>query len=142
MAMRAIASAVLLSALLTAGCSSSPTTPASTTPATPTTELFTGSLALKDSTFYSFTVVQKSNVFLTLASLTVADPGPAVSIPLNLGLGVPAGIGCALTQSLTVPPMLTPQIGVTLDPGIFCVSIQDVGNLTSPVNFAIRIVHQ
>jgi hypothetical protein len=142
MAMRVIASAVLLSALLTAGCSSSPTTPTSTTTPTPTTELFAGSLALKDSSFYSFTVVQKSNVFLTLASLTVAVPGPAVSIPLNLGLGVPAGIGCALTQSLTVPPTLTPQIAVTLDPGIFCVNIQDVGNLTSPVNFAIRIVHQ
>jgi hypothetical protein len=142
MTMRATAAALLLSALLTAGCSSSPTTPTSTTTPTPITELFAGSLAPKDSNFYSFTVNQKSNVFLTLASLTVANPGPAISIPLNLGLGVPAGIGCALTQSVTVPPTLTPQIGVTLDPGIFCVNIQDGGSLTSPVNFAIRIVHQ
>jgi hypothetical protein len=74
--------------------------------------------------------------------MTLASPGPAVSIPVQLGLGIPAGIGCGLTQSVTVPPALTPQIGVTLAPGIFCVSIQDVGTLTSPVNFAIRIVHQ
>ena len=72
----------------------------------------------------------------------MANPGPAVSIPVKLGLGVPAGIGCGLTQSVTVPPALTPQIGVTLAPGIFCASIEDVGNLKSPVSFAIRIVHQ
>lgn len=106
------------------------------------TEVFTGSLALKDSSFYSFTVNATSNVFLTLASMTLASPGPAVSVPVEIGLGIPAGIGCGLTQSVIVPPLLTPQIGVTLDPGVFCVSIQDVGNLTSPVNFAIRIVHQ
>jgi hypothetical protein len=143
MSTKAIASAALLSASLTAGCASPPTTTSPTpTTSTTTTEVFVGSLALKDSSFYSFTVVQKSNVFLTFASMTVASPGPAVSIPVTLGLGVPAGIGCGLTQSVTVSPALTPQIAVTLDPGIFCVSIQDVGNLTAQVSFAIRIVHQ
>jgi len=143
MSTKAIASAVLLSALLNAGCSNSPTpTQTTSTTSTTSTEVFIGSLALKDSSFYSFTVMQKSNVFLTFASMTVASPGPAVSIPVKLGLGVPAGIGCGLTQSVTVSPALTPQIAVTLDPGIFCVSIEDVGNLVAPVNFAIRIVHQ
>jgi hypothetical protein len=77
-----------------------------------------------------------------LASLTLANTGPTLSVPVNLGLGVPAGIGCGVTQSVTVGPALTPQIAVTLDPGIYCVNIQDAGNLTSQVNFAIRIAHQ
>ena len=142
--MKAVASAVLLSAVLAAGCSNNPTTTTTPTSTTSTnfTEVFTGSLAVKDSSFYSFTVLQKSNVYLMLASMTVAPPGPAVSIPVKLGLGVPAGIGCGLTQSAIVAPALTAQIGVTLDPGIYCVNIEDVGNLTFPVAFAIRIVHQ
>ena len=149
-----IAAGGLLLAVMTASCSSNPAAPATTTTttttpttptpsaATPETEVFIGTLAVKDSSFFSFNVLGSSNVLVTLASMTTGTPGPAVSIPVSLGLGVPSGIGCGLTQSVIVPPALTPQIAVTLDPGIFCVSIQDVGNLKVPVNFAIRIVHQ
>jgi hypothetical protein len=139
-----IAGLALASALLAAACSNTPsstTTPSATT-STPFTEVFIGTLPVGGSSFYSFTVSQTSNVFLMMASLTTATPAPTVSVPLNLGLGVPAGIGCDLSQSVTVTPALTPQIGVTLDPGIYCANIQDVGYLTSPVTFAIRIVHR
>jgi hypothetical protein len=141
---RAVGILVLALAVACGGCSNSPTsaTTTPTTSTTPITEVFTGTLTSGTPAFYSFTVVQKSNVFLMLASETQSSTGPTLSIPLNLGLGVPAGVGCGLTQSVTVAPSLTAHIAVTLDPSIYCVNLQDVGNLPAPVNFAVRIVHQ
>jgi hypothetical protein len=143
----AVLAVVVLAAVLAARCSgnssSTGTTPTSTTTTTtPITEVFVGTLSLGGSSFYSFTVNLRSNVFLTLASLTTGSPSPTIFVPLQLGLGIPAGIGCGLTQSVTIAPALTPQIGVTLDPGIYCVNVADVGNLASAVTFAVRIVHE
>src|SRR5260370_32003257 len=108
---RAFLPALVLLGTLIAGCSNSPTAPTTTTTSTtptvtPLTEVFVGSLPKGGSSFYSFTVVQKSNVFLMLASLTLANTGPTLSVPVNLGLGVPAGIGCGLPQACTVGPAL------------------------------------
>jgi hypothetical protein len=143
MTSRSVGILVLALGIVSAGCSNSPSSPTPTPiSSTPVTEVFTGTLVPGIPAFYSFTVNQKSNVFLMLASETQSSTGPTLSIPLNLGLGVPAGVGCGLTQSVTVSPSLTAQIGVTLDPSIYCVNIQDVGTLPAPINFAIRIVHQ
>jgi hypothetical protein len=64
-----------------------------------------------------------------------------LSSELGLGIGVPSGTGCALTQSITTTPALTAQLQHSSTPGVRCVSIFDIGNLTTQVNFAIRFVH-
>jgi hypothetical protein len=60
---------------------------------------------------------------------------------LGIGVGIPSGIGCARSTSLTAVPGLAAQLTVTLNPGTYCAAVFDVGNLSSAVNFAMRIKH-
>ena len=140
--MRNAVFALLLLASLGVGCRNSPgTTSPSTTTTGPATETFTGSLDVNGSSFYSFSVASLGTVSVMLASITMGNPGPAAAIPVSLGLGVPAGIGCGVTTAVTVAPALTSQIASSLPAGIYCVNIADIGNMRAPINFAIRIVH-
>jgi hypothetical protein len=140
--MRSAVVGLLVLGLLGAGCGSdsTPTTP-STSTVTNITEVFVGTLNVRGSSFYSFSVLTAGSVSIMLASITVARPGPTANIPVSLGVGVPAGEGCNTTQSTTVGPALTSQLTATLTPGVYCANVADVGNLTSSVGFAIRIIH-
>jgi hypothetical protein len=131
-------------ALAMAACGGDSTpTPASTTTG-PTTELFEGQLTSRGaSQFFSFTVSTAGDVNLTLASVTTAaTPGTSLNLPLGLGLGMPVGTDCNLTQQTTTGPGLVPQVtGSNVSAATYCVKVFDVGNLTVPVNFAVRITH-
>jgi hypothetical protein len=134
---------VLALALAVAACGSSSTSPTTTT-TTPSTELFEGKLQSRgDSMFFSFTVGAAGNVDVTLASVTTAtSPGASTNLVLGLGLGSPLATDCNLTTQTTTMPGLSSQLtGTNFSPAIYCVRVFDVGNLTTPVNFAIRIVH-
>jgi hypothetical protein len=118
----------------------------STTPTTtgPSSENFEGQLQGPGaSQFFSFTVSSAGDASITLASVTTAaTPGTSINVPLGVGLGQPLGTGCNLTQQTTTGPGLAPQLmGTNLSPAIYCVKVFDVGNLTVPVNFAVRITH-
>lgn len=131
---------VLLLALLTVACGSdTPTTP--TTPNLPSTELFSGTLPVQGSSFYSFTVAATGNVSITLASLVPVAPGPAVNTVMGLGVGTPSGTECSVTNSVTTAPGLTAQLVNSLTAATYCAKIYDLGALTAPVDFTVRIVH-
>jgi hypothetical protein len=128
-------------ALLSAGCGVlgnliSPSTTPSTSSSTNTTETFTGTLAVQSSNLFSFTVAQAGTVSLTLSTLSATGP-------VGLGVGTPNGAtACTLTSSnSTALAGPTPQIMVTENPGTYCVSVYDVGNLTGPAAFSITVVH-
>jgi len=127
--------------VLTVACGggNNPSTP--TTPLLPSSETFTGTLGAKGSSFYSFTVAVSGNVSITLASLVPKAPGPAVSVVMGLGVGTPDGTDCAITNSVTTAPGLTAQLVNSLTPATYCTKIYDLGELTGPVDFAVRIVH-
>lgn len=127
----------------TAGCSStaSPSSTTTTTIVSTLAETFTGRVDQQGSGFYSFNVATTGDVSVTLASLTTGTPGPAVGTVMGIGIGVPSGTDCAVTDSLNVAPALTVQLNVSKTPGTYCVRIFDIGNLTSSVNFGVRIVH-
>lgn len=129
----------LVFGLLTPACSNNPTTP--TTPTGPSTEIFAGTLPVQGSGFFSFTVGTAGQVSITLASLTATKPGPALSSVMGLGVGSPLGTDCSMTNSVAAAPALTAQLVNSLTPAIYCTRIYDLGNLTAPVNFTIRIVH-
>jgi hypothetical protein len=118
-----------------------------TTPTTSTAigpELFEGQLTGPGaSQFFSFAVTTAGNVNLTLASVTTAaTPGTSVNLSLGIGLGTPVGTGCNLTQAATTAPGLVPQLtNPNVAVGSYCVRVFDVGNVTVPVNFAVRIDH-
>ena len=80
-----------------------------------------------------------------LASVTTTTtPGSHVE-PSSLGIGARHaarhrlhGHQPADRRGRTDPAIVT---GNNFAPGIYCVRVFDVGNLTVPVNFAVRIVH-
>jgi hypothetical protein len=130
--------------LLAAACggSSTPATPAAPTVTGPPTEIFSGTLAVRGSSFYSFTVGTAGQVSITLASLLTTPPGPALStVVLGLGLGTPLGTDCSVTNSVTAAPALTAQLISSLTPATYCARVFDLGSLAAPVMFTVRIVH-
>ncbi len=133
---------LLVFGLLTAACSNSGNSSTTTPTATgPSTEIFAGTLPIQGSGFFSFTVGTTGQVSITLASLTTIKPGPALSSVMGLGVGSPLGTDCSMTNSVTTAPALAAQLVNSLTPAIYCTRIYDLGNLTAPVNFTIRIVH-
>src|SRR5262249_1087047 len=134
---------VLAIAIAVTACGSSDNSTSPTT-TTPSTELFEGKLqGAGDSMFFSFTVGTTGNVDVTLASVTTAtSPGTSANVLLGLGLGSPLATDCNVTSQVQTRPGLTTQRTRTnFAPALYCVRVFDVGNLTTPVNFAIRIVH-
>jgi hypothetical protein len=117
----------------------SPTAP----PTTPSgsTENFTGSLAPRGSSFYSFTVTTAETVSVSLASLTGNNTAPASTSSVRLGLGVPVGTDCSVNSSVDTVAGLTSQLTAPVSPDVYCVKISDIGNLTGLLNFTIRIGH-
>jgi hypothetical protein len=129
-------------AALSAGCGddASPTSPTDTTPVT-TTITYAGTLDAGGSRFYSFTNNAAGSVTAFLASVIATDSKLPVAVPLELGIGVPAGTGCATTTTQIVGPALAPQMTVSLAAGVFCLRVGDAGELRAPITFAVRFVH-
>jgi len=132
----------LLVAAMGAACggSQSPTTP-STTTSSGSSETFSGSLAVQGSSFYSFTVATSETVSVSLASLAPTATGPASTSVIHLGLGVPLGTDCSVTNVVDTAAGLAAQITAPISPDVYCVKISDIGNLAGPMNFVIRIGH-
>jgi hypothetical protein len=132
---------------LGAGCGSgAPTTSpssTSTTPAAPAvTETFVGTLAVGGATFYSFSISVYGTVNATLVS--IGGNGVPPTVELNLGIGTPRGTTCSSTPT---PVQVSGGAGVTTlvtateQPGVYCVIISDLGNLSGPANFTVTIDH-
>ena len=132
---------VLALALLTTACGRDEILTGPTQPTQPASEVFTGTLDVQGSSFYSFTIAATGDVGITLASLVATAPGPALTNVMGLGVGTPSGTECSVTNSVTTAPGLTAQLVNSLTAGTYCTKIYDLGTLTGPVNFAVRIVH-
>lgn len=137
------ATALTIAALLTVACGSSPTAPSTSTEPQDTisTHVFAGTLDARGAEFYSFTVVATGGVKIMLASVTSPPARDALTTTLGLGIGQPAGTGCAMTDSIETRAALTAQIVTTLEPGIYCANVYDPATLVIPVNFIVRIIH-
>jgi hypothetical protein len=144
--MRSLVLALIVVSLASAGCGDSTDgTPTAPSGGGAFTETFAGTLKTGGTAFYSFAIGatnlgQPANLFITLTSVTTTATGAVVTgVSPQIGIGVPAGTGCALNQSVLAPPGLAPQISVFLAPGTYCVSITDTGGLTGDSDFAVRI---
>lgn len=141
---RLLPALVCASALAAAACGkdSSTTTSPTTTTTTTSTELFSGTLSPKGSTFYSFSVTNAGDVAVTLASLASSRIGPALPVGLTVGIGVPSGFGCSTTSSVVASPGLTAQLTASgAKDNIYCINLSDPGVLSGDTLFVIRIVH-
>jgi hypothetical protein len=121
------------------GGSQSATAPATTSTSSGTFETYSGILGVQGSGFYSFTVASTGTVSITLASLTASSVGAASPAVVRLSLGVPVGTGCNVTNFVDTAAGLTTQLTTPVTPDVYCVNISDIGQLTGPLNFTIRI---
>ena len=133
--------APIIVVIAAAGCgggAETPTAPTSTS-IEPTSILFSGTLQPRATRFYSYSVTTGGTVTAMLASLERGtSPMPNA---LELGLGVPAGTGCAVLTTSMTTTALVPQLRQEVTTGTYCVRISDAEGLPAAMNFTIRVVH-
>ena len=121
-------------ALMLAGCGSdsTPTTPSNTS--TTVTENWASVIAPGGASTRSFTVTSAGTIDVTLTA------GPTV----GLGVGLPrtSGGGCRLGVSVNASPGTAPQISSQADAGQYCVQVYDLGTLSDPSGFVLKIEHK
>jgi hypothetical protein len=137
--MIAIRLALLASVLSVASCGEDADTLTSASTTEPTTILFAGILQPRGTRFYSYTVTTAGIVSAMLASLEQGHT--PMTHPLELGIGIPAGTGCAVPSPTLTTTSLVPQIRQDSSIGTYCVRIADTAGLPGPMNFTIRVVH-
>lgn len=120
------------------GNNDTPTTP-TTTPAAAAVEVYTGALQPGQLGFYSFQATGTGTASFTFASLTHNATGRTLDAALQIGAGIPAGEGCAVTNAVTTGPGLVAQLNHPVVAGTYCVQVLDPGNLSAAVTFAVRI---
>ena len=131
----------LLLATLGMACGKGQTAQSPTAPSTapPTvSETFAGRLPVRGSKFYSFSIAVYGTVNATLVSVS-GDSVPA-DVTLALGVGTPYASICNSTRT-NVSTSGTTLVTETEQPGVYCVNIVDVGNLTAPAHFVVRLDH-
>jgi hypothetical protein len=139
---RAVCAAVLLSAALTAaGCANASVASPSATAAPTSTEYFSGTLTPGAASFYSFSVTNAGTTEVTLASTTTAKIGPAVTLPLRLGIGIPLAEGCSTVRTVDTPSGLSAQLLNASGAGVYCVNVADIGSVSGNLLFTVRITH-
>jgi hypothetical protein len=120
-------------AMMLAGCGSdsTPTTPSSAS--STVTENWSSVIAPGGASTRTFTVNSAGTIVVTLTA------GPTA----GLGVGLPrtTGGGCRLGVSVNASPGTTPQISTQADAGQYCVQFYDLGTLTDPSGFAMKIEH-
>ena len=89
-------------------------------------------MALGGSASQTWSIAQSETVGVTLTAL-----GAAASV--GLGIGMPTPGGCDLRSSVTAVAGTDPQIVISLDAGVYCIEVFDVGNLTAAVQFSITV---
>jgi hypothetical protein len=125
--------------VLTAGCgnNNAPTTPTPTTPTGPTTSIFASRLTPGGAVSRSFGATTTGTVTVMLTNAA----GPLTRV--GLGIGVPtSGIAkCSLSTAINTASGTTPQISAAVDPGQYCVTVYDLGTLTSTIDFSVTLVY-
>jgi hypothetical protein len=133
--LRAFVSPWFVIALLAVGCGDdkTPTTPSNTS--STKSETWSSTVAPGGQSSRSFTVDASGTITVTLTA--------AGAPVLGLGVGLPrtTGGGCRLGVSVNASAGTTPQISTNADAGQYCVEVYDLGTITDPVGFAVKIDH-
>ena len=122
-------------AVMSAACGSSTST--ATSPSTTTTagpETWASVLAPGGFSSRSFTLKAAGTITVTMTS---------AGATVGLGVGLPrvTGGGCRLGVAVNAAASATPQITTQADAGQYCVQVYDLGTLTDPIPFALKIDH-
>ena len=127
--------AAVTGAMMVSGCgdnNSTPTTPSSTSG--PVTESWSSAVAPGGASTRSFKVTSAGTLSVTLT-------GAGATLGLGVGLPRTTGGGCRLGVAVIASAGSSPQISTQADAGQYCVQVYDLGTLTDPVGFSLKIEH-
>jgi len=133
---------VLAAAVAVCGCNGNELTSAATTATTDvelTTEVFSGTLAVGSAATHLFAVAQTGEVKVTLTAAS-----PPSTIFMGIGVGTPADSSCEFLEGRTgnVQAGASPQLDLAnTAPGLYCVSIYDIGNQAVPIDYSFTVEH-
>ncbi len=116
------------------GNSTTPTTPTTTT--VNVTDTFSGTLSRNGAASYPFITASSGAVVATLTSLA-----PDSTQIVGLSLGTWNGSACAIVLSNDKATQSSFINGASSASGSLCARIYDVGNVTDPIAYEIRVVH-
>jgi hypothetical protein len=124
----------VLAAVLVAGCGGNNTATAPSTTSGSMSETWSSVVAPGGQSSRSFIVNTSGTINVTMT---------AAGATLGLGIGLPrvTGGGCRLGASVNTAGSSTPQLSTAADAGQYCVQVYDLGTLTDPVGFALKIDH-
>ena len=137
-----------MATLLFAGCSDDDDDPITTEPNDPVdvelvTEVFNGSFGQGGTSFHTFSVAQIGN---TEATINALEPVPTLTVGLAVGNVVDGAdietscVAFASDQSVRAGESF---LIAALDPGNYCISVFDVGNVfpDATVSYELTVVH-
>jgi len=73
--------------------------------------------------------------------VTIGGSGVPATVQVRLSIGTPGDAGCTATTSVVTRSGSTAQVTATEQPGAFCASLADVGNLSGPASFTLTVDH-
>jgi len=137
--LRVGAMAVLGVSLGAWGCGSS-ATPTSSTPTTypQLTETYTGVLGPGELKAFHFTVANPGSID---AAITALGPVSTLTMGLHLGGWEATAETCSRLVPLDTARLNQVLSGTPQSAGEYCVAIYDVGNVQSPTDFTITVLH-
>lgn len=122
----------------TSACGSNSSTAPTAEPAS-TTEVWSSTLAVGASKFYSFSVPLAGTVSVQLKTLT--QNGAATAELVTIGLGGPRGTDCSVSGAVAASGADTVLLSGVQRAGLYCIRIWDNAQLSKPVAFSVNINH-
>lgn len=104
-----------------------------------TTEVWSGTLTVGASKFYSFSVPLSGTVSVQMKTLT--QNGAATSESITIGLGAPRASDCSVSGSVAASGSDAVLLSGVQAAGIYCIRIWDNAQLTKTTAFSVNINH-
>ena len=120
-----------------AACGSNTTAP--TVEPASTSEVWSSTLTVGASKFYSFNVPLDGNVSVVMKTLT--ENGAATTEQVTVGLGAPRGIDCNVSGSVVASASDSVILSGTQTRGVYCIRIWDNAQLSKTAAFSVTISH-
>jgi hypothetical protein len=130
-------SALVLACTLAAGCADDNAPGPVPEPPPQINETLTGTLELKAAVTHLFTTDQTGQATVTLTSLS-----PDSAARVSFMFGTWNGSHCIVPLSVKDDATTGTSFNANASgPGVFCVRIADIGNLTEPTTYTISVTH-
>lgn len=118
-----------------------PTTPVDTPPPPTVIEMFSGAIALGETSCNLFEVMETGDVTMKLTELA-----PLGTLTVGVGVGTEdssVDTGCSLFASDRSVRVLEKLVSGGLNPGVYCVCVFDVGNIfpDQTVTYTVEVEH-